>query len=403
LKGLQWDFSRYTLFYMDMDNHPIPQDVSHFQFKLIGEMTVKQFGYLGGGMVMAWLFMVLPILIYVKLPIAAFYAGAGIILAFVPIEGRPADIMVKNFAKALFLPNQYLFKKESGDETLSLLLKTPVVPPQTPQPPTTQQQVAPSSPTVQLPQAPAITPQPQEPPPSAYIQTPQPLSAPPMPTPQDEKKDIPDQINEEEKTVQEKTLALNQALEEERSAAKNQEDTAAFAQAHKKVVELEEALQGAAAQKEQLEKELLSLKQKLATTPSQPVYTPSIATPPAETPHVRKIPKTMGASVGLPSTPDVPNVITGIVKDSRGNVLPNILIEVKDAEGNPVRAFKTNQLGQFASATPLLNGTYTIFFEDPGGKHSFDTIEITTSGDIFMPIEIISIDQREELRKELFG
>jgi len=91
------------------------------------------------------------------------------------------------------------------------------------------------------------------------------------------------------------------------------------------------------------------------------------------------------------------------VKDSRGNVLPNILIEVKDNNNNPVRAFKTNALGQFASATPLLNGTYTVTFEDSAKVHTFDIVEIVAKGEIMQPIEIISLDKREELRKELFG
>src|SRR4029078_4817137 len=104
---------------------------------------------------------------------------------------------------------------------------------------------------------------------------------------------------------------------------------------------------------------------------------------------------------GLPPPADVPNVLLGVVKDSRENILPNILIEVKDAEGNPVRAVKTNQLGQFASATPLSNGTYTMEFEDTRGKNNFDTIELVAKGEILLPLEVISHDLREELRKEL--
>ena len=69
-----------------------------------------------------------------------------------------------------------------------------------------------------------------------------------------------------------------------------------------------------------------------------------------------------------------PNVITGIVKDPRGNPLANILVEVKDEQGNAVRAFKTNALGQFASATPLSNGSFTIEFDDPREQNKFDTV-----------------------------
>ena len=83
-------------------------------------------------------------------------------------------------------------------------------------------------------------------------------------------------------------------------------------------------------------------------------------------------------------------------------MLQNILVEVVDKNEIPVRAFKTNALGQFAAATQLPNGTYKVFFEDPKKEHEFDTIEITLNGDIFQPLEVFSVDQREKLRRELF-
>jgi hypothetical protein len=83
-------------------------------------------------------------------------------------------------------------------------------------------------------------------------------------------------------------------------------------------------------------------------------------------------------------------------------MLSNILVEVKDKDGNPVRAFKTNALGQFASATPLSNGIYEIELEDAKKQHAFKAIQINANGQIMLPIEIISHDAREELRKALF-
>ena len=111
----------------------------------------------------------------------------------------------------------------------------------------------------------------------------------------------------------------------------------------------------------------------------------------------------MQKGVGLPITPEFPNIITGIVKDPRGNPLPNILVEVKDSQGNAVRAFKTNALGQFASATALANGDYTIEFEDAREQNKFDTTTFKAGGEIILPIEVISVDTREELRRSLFN
>jgi hypothetical protein len=164
-------------------------------------------------------------------------------------------------------------------------------------------------------------------------------------------------------------------------------------------------------QKQRLEQELLQLKSQLNTQVSQPITTLSAAAP-IVSPQVTGIPASQYAKMvapapqkkaDLPSISDTPNVVVGIVKDPRGNILPNMLVEVKDKDNNPVRAFKTNPLGQFASATPLAKGIYTIELDDPKKQHSFDVIQITANNQIMLPIEIISHDAREELRKQLFN
>ncbi len=91
------------------------------------------------------------------------------------------------------------------------------------------------------------------------------------------------------------------------------------------------------------------------------------------------------------------------MKDPRGKVLQNILVEVVDSNEIPVRAFKTNALGQFISATPLPNGIYKVYFDDPGKNQEFEAVQVEMKGEIFHPIEIVSIDQREKLRRDLFG
>ena len=63
-------------------------------------------------------------------------------------------------------------------------------------------------------------------------------------------------------------------------------------------------------------------------------------------------------------------------------------MEIRDSQGNPVRAFKTNKLGQFLSATPLHPGEYEIETEKEGFE--FDIIKVSLEGKILSPIEIIS-------------
>lgn len=374
-----------------MENHPIPQDVSHFQFKLIGDMTIKQFAYLGAGVLLAWVCLASPFFFLFKFFLAVMFAGAGTILAFIPLQGRPADIMVLFFIKALFSPNQYLYQKQ-GVPTGMIAPSTVKVEEIPTQKKETKKED--SNQTVKLEALPSAFSQPM-----ATPSVTNPTAAAISPAAQKATGNLPEEPAVNQALAQEVatlTKAIQSAKVEEVKETGSQS-----LEAHKKTIELEGELQQILKQKQDLEKQLLSLQEQLAKK-KEKVFTPSIATPQVQTVHVRKIPKTMSTAAGLPFAPDVPNLIMGIVKDPRGNVLPNVLIEVKDKDDNPVRAFKTNPLGQFASATPLVNGVYTISFEDPKGKQRFDTVEINAEGEVLLPIEVISIDSREELRKELF-
>ena len=208
-----------------------------------------------------------------------------------------------------------------------------------------------------------------------------------------------------------KESQLEQALTQAKQEESTNKTPAIHEAAQQKVETLSKQIQEIHSQKEQLEKELTTLKTQLTQQKSPPTApAPSVTTPPkqamqpAQDPqHVRTIAQTVTKKAGLPHVSDTPNVVVGIVKDPRGNVLPNILVEVKDKDGNPVRAFKTNPLGQFASATPLGLGTYTIELDDPKKQHRFDIIQITANNQIMLPIEVISHDAREDLRKQLFA
>ncbi len=81
-----------------------------------------------------------------------------------------------------------------------------------------------------------------------------------------------------------------------------------------------------------------------------------------------------------------PNVISGVVEDITGAPLEGAILIVRDGQGIPVRAVKTNKLGQFLSATSLVNGTYSIEIESP--LASFEAISINLNGQVLSPMEI---------------
>ena len=389
-----------------MEEHPIPQNVTGFQFRLIGTMTVKQFAYVAAGAVAAVLIYYMPVVYIIKVVLIPFFALFGLALAFVPIEGRPMDAMTMYYFRALFAPNQYIYKKKGGriaiasltlhknahlpfgeggkhqasqakEKNLQTLLRS------VREGKSQDDKLANKS-------RPIII--------SLEEEKPfQPLSF--ERAAEVVRKDHPKEATQDQKKkkdlLDQQIDTLKKALIEARTGVPYQTlSTPLSRAARKKIHEIEQQLQEVEQQKKQLEDEIIKLQQRL-TKQKQP------AERAIQKSTVRKIPLAIAQSVGLPKVSS-PNLIAGIVKDARGNVLPNILIEIKDKDGNPVRAFKTNGLGQFVSATRLLNGTYHIELEDPRTQHKFDIIEIVANGTMLDPLEIISVDQREELRQSLF-
>lgn len=355
-----------------MDNHPIPQDVTGFQFKLIGNMSVKQFAYLATGLALAGILLKLPINILIKFPFSLFFAILGIGLAYFPVSGRPMDLMIGNYIKALFRPTQFVYEKIGGQ--IYFPNKAPLA-------------VARSVRQYKN----DFNPFPKDKL-KAYLAT---LDAKPK-SRADEKEDnflmsvsnlTSDNITHQTETVsnqdvpqlnlQPNIINTSYAL----SPLRSQPST--------KTVVLPQPITMAE-----------------PTPQAAPIIKPVVPQHPIIENQVKAakiMPKTFNRSVGMPSAPESPNLITGITRDARGNALPNILVEIKDKDGSPIRAFKTNELGRFASATPLTNGTYTIEFEDPKAQNRFGKLAINVTGQIISPIEAISIDAREELRMSLFS
>lgn len=85
----------------------------------------------------------------------------------------------------------------------------------------------------------------------------------------------------------------------------------------------------------------------------------------------------------LPLT-STPNVISGLITDNSGVPAVGAVLVIRDASGIPVRAMKTNKLGQFLSATPLANGSYTVEVESEVA--SFRPATFNLSGQVLPPL-----------------
>ena len=96
-----------------MEQHAIPRQITSFEFKLIGFLTIKQFIYLlvtiPTGILIFYIFPV-PIL---NIFLGIVVGSIGVAFAFIPINDRPMEVWVKNLIKRLSSPTQYFFKKQN--------------------------------------------------------------------------------------------------------------------------------------------------------------------------------------------------------------------------------------------------------------------------------------------------
>jgi hypothetical protein len=398
-----------------MENHPIPQDVTGFKFKLIGSVTVKQFLYLlGFGILATVVFMLQPLnFVFIRIPLMVLFGGIGAALAFLPIEGRPMDVMLMNFIRAIPSENRYIYRKRGVNLAKYEFFAAPAKP---------KAQV--------LPKTPAQTTKDSSSEDKRAILISRLRNS--GFKPDDAEARTLNNIKTffDDDSAKPKKARVNEAKLAEVYAGNiaSASDSASASQSTgisqittiispKQAVPVEEPKAVEKKQADLTQKEEAEIPM---TKPEAPKVQPlpkteepkpelKLTEEKKEQPPAITVPQTQvgwtqtnNLPAGFPSLPDVPNIVLGMVRDPRGKTLPNVLVEVVDSAGIPVRAFKTNALGQFASATPLANGSYKIYFDDPQKQHEIAPVDIELTGEIFQPVDAVSVDDREKLRRELF-
>lgn len=332
--------------------HPIPQNVTSFEFKLVGDMTLKQFIYLAIGAAIAYAIFVLfassqP---FIAWPLIAIFALLGTAFAFLPYQNRPLDHWVGAFFKAIYSPTKRVWKKngKSYKEDPNFIKRLSLYK-NTPQTSFTQ----------------TVTPP---------VATQQPTTTPVLPTPPSQ---IPSQ-QELAKTVdlakQAQAIQLK-IIETERqlSALKTQSQDPGINP------------QNYTAQVNTVLENLQKLMNEASNIKSQIAKTNNQSEEPREIPKVTIVTPTKSKPTQISLTSS-PNVINGIVTDPAGNYLEAVVVVIYDKEGLPVRALKTNKLGQFTGSTPLPNSTYNIEIEKEG--LNFDMLQIELNGTVLPPLTI---------------
>ncbi len=330
--------------------HPIPQQISSYQFKLVGNMTLKQFFQIAGGALFSLLFYASNLHPIIKWPLVISFALFGAALAFLPFEERPLEQWVISFFKAVYAPTTYFWKKAA---------KTPVF----------FKEEAP------MPQEQVIAPH-GEKELEKYLQ-----SLPGRGT------SVFSKLEEAENAFLSKLTGLfggggTKVIETPASPSVSQQTT------RDKQEEMKVPQNVPTVVPQGYRPKVVVEEKKPALQVQQP--TEAKTAPVAQTFTAQQVISGQAAqfSVGAapPLPPEKPNTLTGQVVDAGGKIVESAILEIRDVAGRPVRAVKTNKVGHFLIVTPLQNGKYEIISEKEG--LNFDTLTFEATGSIVPPIAI---------------
>ncbi len=342
-----------------MEPHPIPQNVTSFQFKLVGDMTLKQFLYLAGGCTAAYVTFVFfardfPIFAW---PFIVLSTLLGIAFAFLPYESRPLDHWVKAFLKAVYSPTKRVWQKNKLTYLQDPLFNSRLM-----------IFLGGNQPTPQA--APPIYQPPPTPPPK-------PTQAPSLvelPSKEELQKTV--DLARQAQVLQVKIIETERTLN--RIKTESQKTTPIpidyTQQVNKMLTDLQSLVNQASAIKAQLQS---------ITNPADTTFS---TLPLANIRETVKVVLPAHAKPTKLTLTTFPNVINGVTKDRQNNYLEGVVAVIYDKEGLPVRALKTNKLGQFSGSTPLPNGIYTLELEKEG--FSFDVLQIELTGTVLPPLAI---------------
>lgn len=351
-----------------MEQHPVPQQISSYQFRLVGDMTLKQFFQLAGGLLISLLFYASNLPGFIKWPFILIFAAAGAALAFVPFQDRPLEQWIIAFFRAIYTPTAFAWKKSSVPETY-FKEETAAPPPGATSFTSTDETII------------------------KQAQTPVNQKAPFLSTLEGAEKSFLSRVTQ---------MFGTKAAPQEVNAGVITENYKEPETKH----ETPKPGPSIPRQEEQVQQ------QKVTITPrveENPITGAAIATFPGEAPTSKVSPTLTPGKLGVsqaaqfaetaaPSPPTIPNTIVGQVLDPFGKLVEGAILEIKDSMGRPVRALKSNKLGHFLIVTPLMPGKYTIITEKEGFE--FDNVSFEAANAIIPPILIKAKQNKDYMQTQ---
>lgn len=334
-----------------MKQHPVPQNIASYEFKLVGDMTLKQFFQLAGGAIIALIIYATPIPGFIKWPLVFIFGALGAALAFLPVEERPLSTWMFAFLKAVYTPTRYVYVDSSVEDVFA---KTKTLD-NSPAPLSTHKpsgfvenfEVAEKSFVQRI---------------SSLFQTTTPPTSQPAPQ-------IPN-------------LGGGRIVEMQTAPTQTPPPQPQPAQPRPGFNVVEEV--------DVPKMQAVRVEPQQAPVPVQPVQ-PQAANMPV-TPVFRPLPQnpiksaTFSNQAAPPSPPTVPNTVVGQVLSVDGRIVDGAILEIKDMTGKPVRAIRSNKVGHFITMTPLSDGDYSI--ETEKETYFFDPVRFRAEGQIIPPIQI---------------
>ncbi len=299
-----------------LGQHQIPQEISSYEFHLVGNMTLKQFAKMAAGVIIAAIIYTSHLPGFFRLLLVFITIASAAAMAFMPINGYPLERWLLIFFQKIYSPTIFLWQKSSGQLNIEVFSH--------------QARRAHFFKKITLPDKKQ---QMQE-----YLQS-LPLGT----------------------TNIKATTSIPPATAKIETTIKKKKAVPAITSPQKTIKKGNQP-KGSSADWQQLIQAWQKRKQG------------------------QNVDKTQYLNQAMPATPTQANIISGLVTDENDQGIEGAIVEIQDAEGNPVRAMRTNGLGQFQTATPLANGEYLVVTEKE--PYQFGIMKVEVKGEIIHPLKI---------------
>lgn len=341
-----------------MEQHPIPQNVSSYQFKLVGDMTLKQFFQLAGGLLISLIFYSTPIIGIVKWPIVIVSALLGAAMAFVPLEERPLERWIFAFFRAIYSPTEFFWQKTTTP--MKFYQDEPQI-----------------TETAGGPQAEAL---------KQYFSS------------ANQKTGSAGKLEGAEQGFFSKLTGIVSGLVVQATGGpilSNSTQTVSSTQltnpptAHPPVqpivphieakqiqipqtmpIKVEHQAPGHLVVEERNQGQTITANQVAPILAGEEIVSTKQAI--------------FSVDAAPPNPPSTPNVVVGQVVDETRRIIEGAIMEIRDSGGRAIRAIRSNKAGHFVTVTPMDNGRYDIITDKEG--YEFYPVSFETDGQVIPPI-----------------